>query len=65
MVFNKSEGTNGELFLEEVENAELLWVKYEQSFIKNSHNYGKLKNSLLLIIDSENILRCRSRLQKG
>ena len=44
-VFNKGEGINDELLLEEVENAKLLWVKYEQAFIKNSLNYGKLKNS--------------------
>ena len=45
-VFNKGEGINGKLLLEEVENANLLWVKYEKTFIKNPLNYGKLKNSL-------------------
>ena len=61
-VFNKSEGVSGELLLEEVENTKLLWVKHEQSFIKNSLNYKKLIISLILFIDNENILRCRSRL---
>ena len=45
--------------LKEVENAKLLWVKYEQSFIKNSLNYRKLKNSLSLLVDNEDILRSR------
>ena len=47
-VFHKGESINDELSLEEVENAKLLWlwVKYEQSFIKNRLNYRKLKNSL-------------------
>ena len=45
-VFNKGKGINGALFLEELEKAKLLWVKYEQSFIKNSLNYRKLKNLL-------------------
>ena len=40
-------------------------MKYEQSFIKNLHNYGKLENSLLLLNDNENILRCRSRLAEA
>ena len=33
--------------------------------LKNSLNYGKWKNSLLLFIDNENILRCRSRLAES
>ena len=61
----KSEIRNGELLFEEVENTKLLWMKYEQSFIKNLHNYGKLENSLLLLNDNENILRCRSRLAEA
>ena len=48
-VFNKGKGINGALFLEELEKAKLLWVKYEQSFIKNSLNYRKLKNLLFFI----------------
>ena len=64
-VSNKGEGINGESLLEEVENTKLLWVKYEQSFIKNSLNYEKLKNSLLLFADNENILHCRSRLAEA
>ena len=46
-VFIKGKGINDESLLEEVENAKLLWVKYERSYIKNLLNYGKLKNSLL------------------
>ena len=61
----KGKGINDESLLEEVENAKLLWVKDERSFIKNLLNYGKLKNSLLLFVDNENILRCRSRLTEA
>ena len=39
-------------------------MKHEQSLIKNSFNYGKLKNLLLLFIDNE-IISCRSRLAEG
>ena len=53
------------MLLEEVGNTKSLWVKYEQAFIKNSLNYGKLKNSLLCFVDNENILRCRSRLAEA
>ena len=42
-VFNTGEGTNGELLLEEAENAKLLWVKYEQPFIIN-HAFSSTKN---------------------
>ena len=59
---NGLEVRTGELELEEIEYAKFLWVKYEQSFIKNSENYGKLKNSLNLFIDENNVIRCRSRL---
>ena len=64
-LLNKSELRNGELSLKEVENAKLLCVKYEQSFIENSHNYEKLKNSLLLFSDNQHVLRCRSGLAKA
>ena len=63
--FNKGEGINAELLLEEVENAKVLCIQYGQTFIKNSLNYGKLKNSLLLLFDNEIILGCRSRLAEA
>ena len=38
-----SEVTKGDLLFEEIEKSKLIWVKYEQYFIKNSENYTKLK----------------------
>ena len=42
-----SEVTKGDLLFEEIEKSKLIWLKYEQYFIKNSENYTKLKNSLI------------------
>ena len=49
----------GDLLFEEIEKSKLVWVKYEQYFIKNSENYTKLKNSLNLFIGSGDVVRCR------
>ena len=55
------EVTKGNLLFKKIEKSKLVWVKYEQYLIKNSENYKKLKNSLNLFIDSEDVIRCRSR----
>ena len=54
--------TKGDLLFEEVEKTKLIWVKYEQYFMKNSENYTILKNLLNLFIDREDVIRCRSRI---
>ena len=54
------EVTKANLFSEEIEKSKLVWVKYEQCFIKNSENYTKLKNLLNLFVDSEDVIRFRS-----
>ena len=59
------EVTKEDLLLEEIEKSKLVWVKYEQYFIKNSENYTNLKNSLNLFIDSEDVIRCRSRISEA
>ena len=55
------EVSKGDLLFEEIVKSKLLRIKYEQYFIKNSEDYIKLKNSLNLFIDSEDVIRCRSR----
>ena len=59
------EVTKGDLLFEEIEKSKLVWVKYEQYFIKNSESYTKLKNSLNLFIDGEYVIRCRSRIAEA
>ena len=59
------EATKGDLLFEEIEKSKLVWVKYEQYFIKNSENYTKLKDSLNLFIDSQDVIRCRSRVAEA
>ena len=53
----------GYLSLEEFDNSEALWLKYEQSVIMfdSNCNYEKLKHSLNLYEDENNILRLKSR----
>ena len=59
------EVTKGDLLFEEIEKSKLVWVKYEQYFIKNPENYTKLKNSLNLFINSQDVIRCRSRVAEA
>ena len=59
------EVTKGDLLFEEIKKSKLVWVKYEQCFIKNSENYTKLKDSFNLFIDSEDIVRFRSRITEA
>ena len=56
------EVAKGDLLFEEIKKSKLIWVKYEQYFTKN---YTKLKNSLNLFIDSEDVIRCRSRIAEA
>ena len=54
-----------EMLFEEIEKLKLVWVKYEQYLIKNPGNYTKLKNLLNLFINSQDVIRCRSRVSKS
>ena len=50
----KTEGVYGLLAVEELVEAEKLWVKYDQSIINtNKLKFEKLKNSLDLFYDNE------------
>ena len=53
----------GFLFSEEFDNSEALWLKYEQGLIMfdSDCNYEKLKHSLNLYEDENNILRLKLR----
>ena len=59
------EVTKGDLLFEEIEKSKLIWVKYEKYIFKNSENCTKLKNSLNLFIDIEDVIRCRSRIAEA
>ena len=59
------EVTKGDLLFKGIEKSKLVWVKYEQYLIKNSENYTKLKNSLNLFINSEDVIRSRSRIAEA
>ena len=52
----------GDISTEEINSSKKLWIKHEQSFIINSRNVGKNKNSLKLFYDDENILRLNTRI---
>ena len=54
-----------EMLFEEIEKLKLVWVKDGQYLIKNPENYTKLKNSLNLFIDSQDVIRCRSRVAEA
>ena len=65
MFLSGCEVTKRNLLFEEIEKSKLARVKYKQCFIKNSENYTKLKNSLNLFIDSEDVIWCRSRITEA
>ena len=60
-VFNlktKVRGENllkGELSTLEIENSEVLWLKYEQQFVVNGETFEKIKNSLNLFHDEQSL----------
>ena len=51
----------GELTLVEIQRSKLKWVQYEQAMIKQEKDIEKLKVSLNVFEDSDNILRLKSR----
>ena len=55
----------GKLTLEEIQRSKLKWVQYEQATIKQENDIEKLKVSLNLFEDSDNILRLKSRIAQN
>ena len=55
----------GESTLEEIQQSKLKWVQYEQTIIKQEKDIEKLKVSLNLFEDSDNILRLKSRIAQN
>ena len=51
-----------ELTMDEITNAQNIWIKYEQSFIKRLPHYNKLVTSLNLFIDN-GLIRAKTRLR--
>ena len=43
-------------------SCELWWIKHEQLFLRRETNFTKMKHSLRLFFDEENLLRCRTRI---
>ena len=54
--------TNDELTVEEINNAEKIWLKAVQASISNFEKYDKLKNLLRLFEDNDRLLCCRGKL---
>ena len=62
---NKVNRMYGELVVDELEVAEKLWVKYEQSvIISDKLKFEKLKYSLDLFYDDKNFVRSKTRMDK-
>ena len=51
----------GETSMEEINESEYLWVKYEQSLYKNDSKFEKIKNSLNLFVDENFLFRSKTR----
>ena len=51
----------GELSTLEMENSEVLWLKYEQQFLVNGETFGKIKHSLNLFYDEQSLLHSKTR----
>ena len=57
------ERRNGELSVDELNEAERLWIREAQTGLKVGEKFSQFSNSLGLI--EEDILRCRGRLQNS
>ena len=53
---------HGDISTEENCYSNRLWIKYEQTFVIGSSKFEKLKNSLKLFYDEQNILRLNTRI---
>ena len=54
---------DGEIDAADMEQSKLVWLKYEQTLLKNSENFSKVKASLKLFEDQDKLLRCKTRLE--
>ena len=57
--------TVGQITCEEIDSAELKWIKDIQHPMSKQANYRKVKESLNLFEDKENIIRCHGRIQES
>ena len=53
---------SGEISAEEMDSSLKLWINYEQLFLQRQTDFTKMKHSLLLFFEEENLLRCRTRI---
>ena len=67
-VFNLKTELNGqgqlrkrEISVEEINESQYLWVKYEQPLYKNDSKFEKIKNSLNLFVDKNFLFRSKTR----
>ena len=54
---------DGEIDPADMEQSNLVWLKYEQTLLKTSKNFSKVKASLKLSEDQDKLLRCKTRLE--
>ena len=55
----------GSLTHDEINSAKMKWIKDVQYPMSKHANYGKVKDSLNLFEDKENIIRCHGRIQES
>ncbi|CAB4020879.1 Hypothetical predicted protein, partial [Paramuricea clavata] len=63
--FGNLDSTVGQLTCGEIDSAELKWIKDIQYPMSKQANYRKVKESLNLFEDKENIIRCHGRIQES
>ena len=61
----KLDTTIGSFSSEKMDNAEQKWIKDMQFPMSLQANYAKVKRSLNLFEDKENIIRCHGRIQES
>ena len=50
------------LIVADIEESKKVWLLYEETFIVNKNNFLKVKNSLHLFSDQDNLLRVKTRI---
>ena len=53
---------SGKISAEEMDSSIKLWIKREQLFLRRETNFIKMKHSLRLFFNEENLLTCRTRI---
>ena len=61
-ITNTGELRKNDIYIEENENSNILWLRYEQHFIRKEEHFSKVKNLLNLIEDDKGLLRLKTRL---